>query len=78
MAKYAIVNQETCIGCGNCEGIAPDIFDLDEDGLAFVKNDLNQGSVPISESIVDKLAEAIEECPTDSIVVSDQPLGKED
>ncbi len=27
MATYAIINQETCIGCGNCEGLAPTIFD---------------------------------------------------
>jgi 4Fe-4S single cluster domain of Ferredoxin I len=37
MATYAIINQETCIGCGNCEGLAPTIFDLDENGFAFVK-----------------------------------------
>ncbi|MFD2924060.1 ferredoxin [Halobacillus naozhouensis] len=78
MAKYAIVDQETCIGCGNCEGLDSDIFDLDEDGLAFVKLDRNQGSVPIPENKVEKLEEAVEECPTDAIKVSDQPFGEED
>ncbi|SFB15824.1 ferredoxin [Lentibacillus halodurans] len=78
MAKYAIINQETCIGCGNCEEIAPDIFDLDEDGIAFVKADQNQGSVPITEDQLDNLIEAIEECPTDSVRLSDQPFGKQD
>lgn len=32
MAK---VNVEGCIGCGACTGIAPDVFDLGDDGLAY-------------------------------------------
>ncbi|WP_077326346.1 ferredoxin [Virgibacillus siamensis] len=76
MTKYAIVNRETCIGCGNCEGIDQDIFELDEDGIAFVKLDQNQGSIPIPEEKVDALEEAIEECPTDSVRLSDQPFSK--
>lgn len=76
MAKYAIINQETCIGCGNCEGIAPDIFTLDEEGIAFVKLDRNQGSVPIQEDKLDDLEEAIEDCPTDSVMVANQPFDK--
>lgn len=78
MAKYAIINQETCIACGNCEDLAPDIFDLDEDGLAFVKADQNQGIVPIPEDQVEMLEEAMEECPTDSVLVADHPFYKED
>ncbi len=77
MAKYAIINQETCIGCGNCEDIAPDIFDLDEEGLAFVKLDQNQGVIPISEDKLDDLEEAVEECPTYSVSVADQPFDKQ-
>lgn len=77
MAKYAMVNKETCIGCGNCEGIAPDIFDFDEKGLAFVKLDQNQGSVLIPDDKLDDLADAVEECPTESVKVSDQPFNNE-
>ncbi len=78
MAKYAIIDQEACIGCGNCEGLAPDIFDLDDEGLAFVKTDQNQGSVPISEDKVEQLEEALEECPTDAIKVADHPFPEQD
>ncbi|MCJ7840878.1 ferredoxin [Lederbergia sp. NSJ-179] len=77
MAKYAIINQETCICCGNCEGLAPDIFDLDKDGLAFVKLDQNQGTVPVPEDKIDDLLDAMEECPTDSVKVADQPFKNE-
>lgn len=78
MAKYAIINQETCIACGNCEGIAPDIFDLDDSGIAFVILDQNQGTIPIPEDKVDTLEEAMEECPTESIKVADHPFSKKD
>lgn len=76
MGKYAIVHQETCIGCGNCEEIAPDLFDFDDRGLAFVKLDQNRGTVPIPEEQREHLEEAIEECPTDSIKISDHPFDK--
>ncbi|KRG12924.1 ferredoxin [Lederbergia galactosidilytica] len=77
MAKYAIINQETCICCGNCEGVAPHIFDLDQDGVAFVKLDDNQGLTPIPEDQMDSLIEAMEECPTDSVKIADQPFANE-
>ena len=40
----AIVDQDTCIGCGLCEGICPEVFKM-EDDKAIVKND----PVPQSE-----------------------------
>jgi len=30
------INQETCIGCGTCKGLCPEVFDLDENEKAFV------------------------------------------
>ncbi|TCP28818.1 ferredoxin [Scopulibacillus darangshiensis] len=78
MAKFVVVNQETCIGCGNCEGIAPDIFDFDESGLAFVKLDGNQGIKPIPEDKIDEVSEAMDECPTDSVKIADQPFEQKD
>lgn len=26
--------NETCIGCGACTGVCPEVFDLNDDGLA--------------------------------------------
>ncbi|CDQ38923.1 ferredoxin [Virgibacillus salexigens] len=74
MPKYAIVNQDTCIACGNCEDVAPTIFELDEEGLAYVKVDQNEGVTPITEEKLEQLEEAQEECPTDSIIVAEQPF----
>ena len=33
MAKFTIVDQDTCIACGACGAAAPDIFDYDDDGI---------------------------------------------
>ena len=29
----AVVDKETCIGCGLCTNICPAVFDMDDDGL---------------------------------------------
>ena len=38
MAKYTIVDKETCIACGACGAAAPDIYDYDDEGIAFVQS----------------------------------------
>ncbi len=42
MAKYTIVDMDTCIACGACGAAAPDIYDYDDEGIAFVILDDNQ------------------------------------
>jgi ferredoxin len=74
MAKYTIVDQETCIACGACGASAPDIFDYDDEGLAFVLLDDNEGNSEVDEDLYDDLEDALEGCPTDSIKVSQQPI----
>jgi len=32
------IDQEKCIGCGLCEGMCADVFELKDDGKAHVKN----------------------------------------
>lgn len=31
-----IVDHDLCIGCGTCEELCPEVFELREDGLAYV------------------------------------------
>ena len=31
MAKKVVVDEEECIGCGNCEDVCPEVFKLDKD-----------------------------------------------
>ncbi len=33
----AEVNQDTCIGCGLCPSIEPEVFKIGDDGKAHVK-----------------------------------------
>lgn len=35
------INRETCIACGNCYAICPEVYDCDEDGLALCHIDNN-------------------------------------
>ncbi|WP_368504544.1 ferredoxin [Alkalihalophilus sp. As8PL] len=72
MAKYTIVDKDTCIACGACGAAAPDIYDYDDEGIAFVILDDNQGTAAIPEELEEDMIDAQEGCPTDSIKVSDE------
>lgn len=74
MAKYTIVDRDTCISCGACGASAPDIFDYDDDGIAFSLLDKNKGELSVPDELLDDLADACEGCPTESIRVSDHPF----
>lgn len=53
---------DTCIGCGACTAVAPEVFDLNADGLA--ENIV--GDVPAE--LADAAKEAAESCPVEAIV----------
>ncbi|AHL71904.1 ferredoxin [Bacillus altitudinis MN12] len=72
MAKYTIVDKDTCIACGACGAAAPDIYDYDDEGIAFVTLDDNQGTVEVPEVLEEDMLDAFEGCPTDSIKVADE------
>ena len=55
------VDKEKCIGCGQCASIAPEIFDIGDDGKAFVKDES-----ACSEN-KEKCKKAAEECPVNAI-----------
>ena len=59
----AFVDKDVCIGCGACKGICPEIFEMEDDGLAVAK----EGEVPaeLEESAV----EAQDGCPVSAITV---------
>jgi len=74
VAKYTIVDKETCIACGACGASAPDIYDYDDDGIAFVTLDDNQGIVEIPDILLEDMQDAADGCPTESIKVADEPF----
>ena len=70
MAKFTRVDQDTCIACGACGASAPDIFDYNDEGIAFVILDNNQGCKEVPIDLYDDLEDAMEGCPTESIKVA--------
>ena len=57
----AYVDQDACIGCGVCVDICPEVFSLNDEGLAEASTD------EIDESVLEKVKEAQSECPVDVI-----------
>ncbi|MFA7115836.1 MAG: ferredoxin [Bacteroidales bacterium] len=55
------VDKELCIGCGLCEGVCPNIYEMDDDGKSQVK--IN----PVPAEFKDCALEAEEGCPVDAI-----------
>lgn len=54
--------NDSCIGCGTCAAVCPDVFDLNAEGLA--ENIL--GDVPAD--LEDSVKEAADACPVAAIV----------
>lgn len=57
------VEHSLCIGDGICEEICPEVFEIRDDGLAYVINDNPDPSLSA------KIQEAADACPTDAIIV---------
>ena len=76
MAKYTRVVKDECIACGACGGVAPDIFDYDDEGYSenIYQADGNTGTVAIEEALHADLIDAAESCPTEAIKISDTPF----
>lgn len=74
MAKYSKINQASCIACGSCSAEAPDLFDERADGVAYFILDDNKGITIIPEEFEEDLEFAQTSCPTDSVLVQDQPF----
>lgn len=55
------VNKDLCIGCGACQAVARDTFEIGDDGLAQVIN------TDINDNNRDDVIDAIEGCPTSAI-----------
>ncbi len=75
------IDQDLCTGDGLCEEIAPDVFVLLDDGLAYVRegdkiyaaSEGNQegsaGLAGFADHELDAVVEAAEECPGECIFI---------
>lgn len=58
----ANVDKDTCIGCGLCPSLCPDVFEMDDDGKAVAKS-----AVPAGKE--DEAKDAESSCPVNAISV---------
>ena len=58
----AIVDQETCIGCGVCAQVSPEIYEMQGDKAVSIVDE-------IAEDKVDSAKEGADQCPVDAISV---------
>lgn len=71
------IDQDLCTGDGLCTQYAPDVFELDIDGLAYVKSadgELQTASgsaVSVPAHLLLRVIDSAEECPGDCIYVTD-------
>ena len=75
------IDQDLCTGDGLCEEIAPDVFTLLDDGLAYVREGAKvfatakgneQGAAGVAnfhDSMLDEVVESAEECPGECIFI---------
>jgi ferredoxin len=79
------VDQDLCTGDGLCAEIAPDIFEMHDDGLAYVKEvgwptmygaakgepvyKMATGSAGVPEEHLEAVIESAEECPGECIFI---------
>ncbi len=62
----AIVDKNTCIGCGLCAGICPEIYTMDEDGKSVASDEV------IPDALEGEATDAMHQCPVDAISMSEQ------
>ena len=75
------IDQDLCTGDGLCEEIAPEVFTLLDDGLAYVKEGSkifatakgnaqgSDGMANFADSQMDGVIESAEECPGECIFI---------
>lgn len=59
------IDHDLCTGDGICEEICPEIFEVREDGLAYVRDD------DVPADLEDAVREAAAQCPSEAIVVGE-------
>ena len=81
MTMKVWIDQELCTGDGLCEEIAPTVFTLLNDGLAYVKEgdtvfaaELGhvqgaEGTATVPDGMGDAVVEAADECPGECIFI---------
>lgn len=57
----AYVDKDLCTGCGLCESTCPDVFELDDDGIAVAKD------IELKGELLEDAETARDDCPVEAI-----------
>jgi ferredoxin len=57
------VDQDTCIGCGLCPSICPEVYEMRDDGKAHTIAE------EVPDGLDDQVQEAADSCPVSAITV---------
>lgn len=60
----AIVDEETCVGCGLCPDTCPEVFEMDGEKAKVVAD-------PVPPDAEETCREAAEGCPVDAIAIEE-------
>ena len=60
----AIVDEDTCTGCGLCEETCPEVFELDDDLAKVIAN-------PVPEDAEEACQQAADDCPVEAISIEE-------
>ena len=60
--KKVKVLKDVCIGCGACQAICSEVYEIGDDGLAQTIVD------EVPEEVLESAMDALENCPTNAIV----------
>ncbi|MBS3759900.1 ferredoxin [Halodesulfurarchaeum sp.] len=61
------IDQDLCIGDQVCASMHPDIYEMGDDGFAYVVDGMEE----VEGDVVDRAREGAEACPVDAITVSE-------
>jgi ferredoxin len=59
------VDRERCVGSGTCEALAPDVFEVDDDGALLVHR-----PQPAAAEL-DGVEDAVQACPTRALTLTE-------
>jgi ferredoxin len=59
------VDRERCVGSGSCEALAPDVFEVDDDGVLIVHR-----PEPTEDELPD-VRNAVQACPTRALSLAE-------